>query len=240
MQVGRITFEILRPVPIAPAARSRRRSCGPGAGWRWSRRRLSADGEPLVRAPAWRLAPARSPCPPGSAAPTGPASRRARLDAAPGFAPPGPSRRGARLLRHRPGRRLPHGDGVPLRRRRLHRAGPGDGVDADAPAAGRRARSRRRCSACSPRPTRATASAPRSIGSRYLFINVDLTVHLHRMPEGEWVCLDAITIAGAQLASGSPTPRCTTSAGRSGARRRPCWWRERPEAERSARHPQAQ
>ena len=27
----------------------------------------------------------------------------------------------------------------------------------------------------------------------YLFINVDLSVHLHRMPEGEWVCLDAVT-----------------------------------------------
>ena len=30
--------------------------------------------------------------------------------------------------------------------------------------------------------------------SRYLFINVDLSVHLHRLPAGEWVCLDAITI----------------------------------------------
>ena len=29
---------------------------------------------------------------------------------------------------------------------------------------------------------------------RYLFINVDLSVHLHRMPEGEWVCLDALTL----------------------------------------------
>jgi hypothetical protein len=29
---------------------------------------------------------------------------------------------------------------------------------------------------------------------RYLFINVDLTVHLHRMPEGDWVCLDAVTV----------------------------------------------
>jgi hypothetical protein len=29
---------------------------------------------------------------------------------------------------------------------------------------------------------------------RYLFINVDLSVHLHRMPEGEWVCLDSVTI----------------------------------------------
>ncbi len=29
---------------------------------------------------------------------------------------------------------------------------------------------------------------------RYLFINVDLTVHLHRMPAGEWICLDAETL----------------------------------------------
>jgi len=29
---------------------------------------------------------------------------------------------------------------------------------------------------------------------RFLFINVDLTVHLHRMPAGEWVCLDSLTI----------------------------------------------
>jgi hypothetical protein len=27
----------------------------------------------------------------------------------------------------------------------------------------------------------------------YVFINVDLTVHLERMPEGEWVCVDAVT-----------------------------------------------
>ena len=30
--------------------------------------------------------------------------------------------------------------------------------------------------------------------ARYLFINVDLSVHLHRLPAGEWVCLEAITI----------------------------------------------
>jgi hypothetical protein len=28
---------------------------------------------------------------------------------------------------------------------------------------------------------------------RFLFINTDLTVHLHRLPETEWVCLDAVT-----------------------------------------------
>ena len=30
---------------------------------------------------------------------------------------------------------------------------------------------------------------------RYLFINVDLTVHLERLPEGEWVCIDAVTLS---------------------------------------------
>ena len=30
--------------------------------------------------------------------------------------------------------------------------------------------------------------------ARYLFINVELTVHVNRAPAGEWVCLDAITI----------------------------------------------
>jgi hypothetical protein len=29
---------------------------------------------------------------------------------------------------------------------------------------------------------------------RFLFINVDLTVHLHRLPAGEWVCLDSVTV----------------------------------------------
>ena len=29
--------------------------------------------------------------------------------------------------------------------------------------------------------------------TRYLFINVDLSVYLERMPVGEWICLDAVT-----------------------------------------------
>ena len=31
---------------------------------------------------------------------------------------------------------------------------------------------------------------------KFLFINTELTVHLARYPEGEWVCLDAITRIG--------------------------------------------
>jgi hypothetical protein len=30
--------------------------------------------------------------------------------------------------------------------------------------------------------------------TRFVFINVDLSVHLERMPEGEWVCVDAVTL----------------------------------------------
>jgi len=29
---------------------------------------------------------------------------------------------------------------------------------------------------------------------RFLFVNVDLTVQLERLPEGEWVCVDALTL----------------------------------------------
>jgi hypothetical protein len=33
---------------------------------------------------------------------------------------------------------------------------------------------------------------------RYLFTNVDLTVHLVRLPEGEWVCVDAVSRLGTE------------------------------------------
>jgi hypothetical protein len=28
----------------------------------------------------------------------------------------------------------------------------------------------------------------------HVFVNVDLSVHLERMPRGEWVCVDAVTL----------------------------------------------
>jgi acyl-CoA thioesterase len=39
---------------------------------------------------------------------------------------------------------------------------------------------------------------------QWIFINPDLTVYLHRSPEGEWVCLDAettVTARGVGLAA---------------------------------------
>jgi hypothetical protein len=38
---------------------------------------------------------------------------------------------------------------------------------------------------------------------QWLFINPELTVHVHRLPEGEWICMDAhttISPGGAGLA----------------------------------------
>jgi hypothetical protein len=29
---------------------------------------------------------------------------------------------------------------------------------------------------------------------RFVFVNVDLTVQIERLPEGEWVCVDAVTM----------------------------------------------
>ena len=29
---------------------------------------------------------------------------------------------------------------------------------------------------------------------RFVFVNVDLTVQIERLPEGEWVCVDAVTL----------------------------------------------
>ena len=65
---------------------------------------------------------------------------------------------------------------------------------------------------------------------RFLFINVDLSVHLHRLPAGEWVCLDAVTLPqpdGVGLADtlllderdrlAGPLRRCWSPQGMSGA-----------------------
>lgn len=55
-----------------------------------------------------------------------------------------------------------------------------------------------------PSPTQrvlATADSGNGISAvlqptEWLFVNTDLTVHLHRPPAGEWVCLDAVTTLG--------------------------------------------
>ncbi len=177
-QVGRITYEILRSVPIG-RLRVDAEIVRPGRRVEMFEATLADDdGEALVRAHGWRL----------------------RIDEVdfeipPGFpeAPPGPDRgaptefpdvgheagyhaamdyrfiegtfmdRGPATVWMRMGLPLlPDEEPTPLQRV-LIAADSGNGVSVALD------------------------------WTRYLFINVDLTVHLHRLPAGEWVCLDAVT-----------------------------------------------
>ena len=57
---------------------------------------------------------------------------------------------------------------------------------------------------------------------RFTFINVDLTVHLERLPGGEWVCLDAVTLPG-RTGMAAPTPSSSTRAAGSAEPCRRSW-----------------
>jgi hypothetical protein len=183
-QLGRITYEILRPIPIAPLM-VEARIVRPGRSVELCEATLSADQEPLIRANAWRLrtidvdvpddvvggstVQQRTP-PPGPEQgeplgffPTGQdvgyhtAMEYRFIEGA--FVEPGPA-----LVWLRMGVPLVAGEEPTPLIRVLAAADSGNGVS----------------SALDYR--------------RYLFINVDLSVHLHRLPEGEWVCLDALTL----------------------------------------------
>jgi hypothetical protein len=178
-QVGRITYEIVRPVPIA-RLRVHAEVVRPGRRVEMVQASLTADdGKALVRAQGWRLRteevsfeePSDLPEPP-------PGPDRAEPGTFPdigydvgyhtamdyrftkgAFVEPGPAtvwmRMGIPLV--------PDEEPTPLQRV-LAAADSGNGVSATLD------------------------------WTKYLFINVDLTVHLHRMPHGEWVCLDAVTL----------------------------------------------
>ena len=154
-QVGRVTFEILRSVPIAPV-RVQARVVRPGRRVQMVEAELSdAEGEVLMRVRGWRLRTAELELP---------------AEALIASQPPPPPEQGAerRVLPDRRGARLPLGDGGALRRRRLPRARAGDRLAADAPAAGRRggadsaaahARRRRRRQRRSAPPSTSAASS---------------------------------------------------------------------------------
>jgi Thioesterase-like superfamily len=179
-QVGRVTCEILRSVPIGPVAVSAR-ILRPGRRVQLLEAELSGeDGEPLMRASAWRIrmAPVEIPSEalPAGDPPPGP-EHGSEVDFFPtghelgyhsamevrflegGFLEPGPATVWLRMRQPLIGGEQPS----PLQRV-LVTADVGNGVSAALDY------------------------------HRYLFINVDLTVHLERMPDGEWVCVDAITL----------------------------------------------
>jgi Thioesterase-like superfamily len=178
-QLARVTFEILKPVPITPLTVDVQ-MVRPGRNVQLLSASLRAPEGEVIRALAWRLARRELELPddlerpqlsipgPGEAHeeeffPTGQAvGYHTAMDyrfVSGRFLEPGPAIVWMRMLVP-----LVAGEQPTPLQRVLAAADSGNGVSATLD------------------------------WSRYLFINVDLTVHLHRMPVGEWVCLDAITL----------------------------------------------
>ncbi|HET9153573.1 MAG TPA: thioesterase family protein [Solirubrobacterales bacterium] len=178
-QVGRLTFEILRPIPIAPV-RVEARVARPGRRVQMLEAELSDEAGALMRVRGWRLRTSRLQLPgealiasqppplpekgkPTAFFPTGEEhgyhSAMEMRFVAGGFLEPGPATAWLRM-------RQPLVDGekpTPLQRA-LVAADVGNGISAALDF------------------------------RRFLFINVDLTVHLERMPKGEWIGVDAATL----------------------------------------------
>ena len=178
--VGRVTCEILRSVPIAPV-RVSARVVRPGRRVQLLEAELSDEGgEPLMRASAWRIRTAPVEIPPEAVAaaesPPGP-EQGAEAEFFPTgeehgyhsamevrFVKGGFVEPGPALVWLRMRQPLVAGEEPSPLQRVLVTADVGNGVSASLDY------------------------------RRYLFINVDLTVHLERMPVGDWVCVDAQTL----------------------------------------------
>ncbi len=178
--VGRLSFDILRSVPIAPL-RVAARVLRPGRRVQLVEAELSdAGGEALMRATAWRIrtAPVEIPAAAATLDPPPPGPEQGReADFFPtgqelgyhsamevrfvegGFLEPGPA---TVWLRQR--QPLVVGEEASPLQRTLVVADVGNGVSASLDY------------------------------HRYLFINVDLTVQLERLPAGEWVGVEARTL----------------------------------------------
>jgi hypothetical protein len=179
-QIGRVTCEILRSVPIAPVLVSAE-IVRPGRRVQLLSAELRDEaGEPLMRVSAWRIRTAPVAIPDGAATPAEPPpgpEQGGEVEFFPtgqelgyhtamevrflegGFVEPGPARVWLRMRQP-----LVAGERPSPLQRVLVTADVGNGVSASLDY------------------------------RRYLFINVDLTVHLERMPAGEWVCVDAVTL----------------------------------------------
>lgn len=178
-QVGRVVFEILRPVPIGPV-RVESRVLRPGRSVQLVEASLHGEAGELMRATAWLLRVAELELP-GEVAtvdapPQGPEEGWTPEFFATGqevgyhtamewkavagaFLEPGPATVWMRM-RHP----LVEGEEPSPLQRTLVAADVGNGI-----------------------------SAVLSWRT-HVFINVDLSVHLERMPRGEWVCVDATTL----------------------------------------------
>ncbi len=191
--VARLAYEILRPVPIAPLTVSTR-IARPGRSVELVEATLADERGEVMLARAWRIHS------PGVELPAGLASEDPGSPARPHGRPGGPGVPAPLAeAEARPfvatGQRVGYHTAMEY----LFTAG---GFREPGPAT---VWMRMRCPLLEgeqPSPLqRVLAAADSGNGisatlewGSFLFINVDLTVHLHRMPVGEWVCLDAVTI----------------------------------------------
>jgi hypothetical protein len=176
-QVARVTYEILRPVPIGELA-VEARIVRPGRNVELVEASLSDGSGEIIRARAWRLLtePVELEPQPRSE-PPGHSPQDGRIT---DFFPTGADRGYHTAMEYRfvSGAFLEHGPAVVWGRMKHPLI---DGED--------------------PSPLQRVlivADSGNGVSAaldyhRYLFINTDLTVHLHRLPETEWVCLDAVT-----------------------------------------------
>jgi hypothetical protein len=178
-QVCRLTFEILRSIPIGPVA-VEARIVRPGRRVQLLEAELRVDGETLMMARAWRLRTAPVDLPAEAVAiPSGPA-----VPSEPGpsaFLPSGHSvgYHSAMELRFSHGSFTELGPALAWLRMRQPLVG-------DEP----------------PSPlVRVLVAADVGNGisaavdfRRFVFVNVDLTVQLEHLPEGQWIGVDAVTL----------------------------------------------
>ncbi len=178
-QVGRITYEVLRSIPIAPL-RVAVEVLRPGRRVEMFGATLSdEDGEVLMSAQGWRIRTAEIAfeAPPGLPEP-----------------PPGPDEGEAGEFFHT-------GYDVGYHTAMDYRFVSGAFMEAGPATVWMRMKVPL-LPGEEPSPLQrvlAAADSGNGVSSaldwrRYLFINVDLSVHLQRMPEGEWICLEALTL----------------------------------------------
>jgi hypothetical protein len=177
--VGRVTFEILRPVPIGPV-RVEAEVVRPGRSVQMVEASLSGEGGELMVARAWRLRRSEVEIPADVVATPDP--------------PPGPDE-GSKPEFFSTGQDVGYHTAMEWR-------SVGGGFLEPGPATVWMRMGCQLVAGEEPTPLQRTLVAA-DVGNgisavldwrRYLFINVDLSVHLERMPEGEWVCVDAVTL----------------------------------------------
>jgi hypothetical protein len=178
-QVARVTIEIVRPVPIGPV-RVEAELVRPGRSVQMVEASLSGEEGELMKARAWRIRTSEIEIP-----------EEVETTPAP---PPGPEEGGEPEF-------FSTGQSVGYHTAMEWRS-VGGGFREPGPATVWMRMGCRLVAGEEPTPLQRTLVAA-DVGNgisavldwrRFVFINVDLSVHLERMPEGEWVCVDAVTL----------------------------------------------